>query len=144
MKVEKLPKKTMLLWQIRVLALNIIIIGLCFYFYASYKVLFIAGAVITAVCLFGIVFYVPLFIRSYRIRCTDGAIIIKCGVIIKTTHIMPYSKLIYSQTFTTPLAKLMGLQAVSLKAARIKVTVPELEFETAQQILETLAEGDVK
>ena len=144
MTVEKLPKKTRLLWQLRFAALNLIIIALCVYFYASYKFLLVAGAIITAVCIFTMFWYIPHFIRSYRIRCSGGAVVINRGVFIKTTHIMPYSKLIYTQTFTTPVAKLMGLQALSLKAARIKITVPELELDVAEKLLKELAEGDVK
>jgi membrane protein YdbS with pleckstrin-like domain len=144
MKVEKLPRKTMWLWQIRFAVINFIIIGLCVYFYASYKFLFYAGALITAVCLFTIIFYIPLFVRSYRIRCTKGGVVINRGVIIKTTHIMPYSKLIYTQTFTTPLAKILGLKALSLKAARSRILVPELPEADAETLLKILAEGEIK
>ena len=92
------------------------------------------------ICQFGIWWYLPRFIRSYRIKLTDGAVIINRGVFIKTTHIMPYSRMIYTQTFITPIARLMGLEAFSLKAARSRITVPELLNEDADKILKMLAQ----
>ena len=70
--------------------------------------------------------------------------VITRGAIIKPTHIMPYSKLIYTQTFTTPLAKILGLKALSLKAARSRILVPELPEADAEILLKILAEGEIK
>lgn len=70
--------------------------------------------------------YIPAYFKSYEISFPAGAIVIKSGVFIKTTHIMPFSRMVYLQTFSTPLAKAVGLTALSLKAARARVTVPEL------------------
>lgn len=139
MKLDRLPKRTRLLWQLRCAGINLIIIALCGYFYASYGFLLIAGAIITAIGLFMVLWYIPKFIKSYRINCTGDAVIIKRGVFIKTTHIMPYSRLIYTQTFTTPIAKRLGLEALVLKAARTGIIIPEMSVEDATGLLKLLS-----
>ena len=142
MKPQKLPKRTLWLWQLRCIAFYFVIIALCAYFYASHSFLLIAGAVITVVCLASVFWYLPFYIGSYQIICSGEGVVIKRGVIIKTTHIMPYSKLIYTQTFTTPVAKLLGLTAVSLKAARAVVFIPEMRLSDAKHFLAFLSSGD--
>lgn len=138
---EKLPKRTKYLWQLRSVCIYFVIIALCAYFYPYYKFLLFAGAIITAVCLVTVLWYIPCFMKSFRIIYSDESIIIKRGVIIKTTHIMPYSRLIYTQTFTTPIAKLLKLTAISLKAARSTVVIPEMWLDDAKQFIESLSQG---
>lgn len=140
MTVKKLPEKTLRLWQIRAAVFNLLVLLICFYFRAAYSFVLAVGIIITLICQFGILWYLPRFIRSYRIRITDGAVVINRGVFIKTTHIMPYSRMIYTQTFITPIAKLMGLEAFSLKAARSRITVPEMLNSDADRILKLLSQ----
>lgn len=139
MKVKNLPEKTKYLWQIRCVAFYLLLIALCAYFYPYYKFLLFAGAVITVACIVSVLWYIPKFIGSYIIYFSKESVVIKRGVIIKTTHIMPFSRLIYTQTFTTPIAKLSGLTAVSLKAARSTLIIPEMSLEDAKQMIETVS-----
>lgn len=139
--MKNLPSKTKYLWQLRCICFYLVIIALCAYFYPYYKFLILAGLIITAVCLVSIFWYIPKFIKSYQIITADESIVIKRGVIIKTTHIMPYSRLIYAQTFTTPIAKLLRLTAVSLKAARSTLVIPEMSLCDAKLLIETLSQG---
>lgn len=139
MKVKKLPEKTKYLWQIRCMAFYLLLIALCAYFYPYYKFLLLAGAVITLACIASVLWYIPRFIGSYIIYFSKESVVIKRGVVIKTTHIMPFSRLIYTQTFTTPIAKLLGLTAVSLKAARSTLIIPEMSLEDAKQMIETVS-----
>lgn len=141
MTVRTLPEKTKYLWQMRCICFYLVIIALCAYFYPYYKFLTIAGAVITAVCLVTVFWYIPRFVRNYQIIASDESVVIKCGVVIKTTHIMPFSRLIYTQTFTTPVAKLLGLTALSLKAARSTLVIPEISLSDAKLLLEGLSQG---
>jgi len=141
MKLKKLPQKTKYLWQIRCIVFYLFIIALCAYFYPYYKFLLIAGAIITALCVVTVLWYIPKFIGSYIIIFSQESIVIKRGVIVKTTHIMPFSRLIYSQTFTTPTAKLLGLTAVSLKAARSSLVIPEMSLEDAKLLVSSLSQG---
>ena len=138
MKAETLPKKTLWLWQIRVVMLTIFLIGLCFYFISFLKILKIIVFVIVLLGLIMALWYLPVFFKSYEIKFSNEAIIINYGVFIKFSHIMPYSRLIYAQSFATPLARLFGLTALSLKAARSRVIMPEISFLDAQKIIGSL------
>jgi len=95
-------------------------------------------AVITAAAVF---WYIPAYFESYEILFPNGAVIIKRGVIVKTCHIMPFSRLVYVQSISTPLAKAMGLSALSLKAARSSVIIPELSVTDAERFINAVT-GD--
>lgn len=144
MKVKTLPKKTLLLWQIRTVFINLFFILLSFYFRAAYSFALSLAVAVTVICLFLIVWYLPRYIASYKIRIQEDAVIINRGVFIKTTHIMPYSRMIYSQIIITPLAKLMGLEAFSLKAARSSIMIPEMLKSDAKDILLSLGGSNEK
>lgn len=141
MSENKLPARTLLLWQIRVAVLFLLLIAVCLYFCSVYKWIWILATVITAVFFFVILWYLPRYIRNYRIKLIGEAVIIENGVFIKTTHIMPYSRMIYTKSFTTPIAKAMGLTAISLKAARSSIIMPEILVSDAVFLLKLLSQG---
>ena len=138
---KKLPVRTLLLWQIRVTVLFVLLRAVCLYFCSVYKWFWVLVTVITAVFLFVILWYLPRFIRNYRIKLIGEAVIIENGVFIKTTHIMPYSRMIYTKSFTTPLAKAIGLTSISLKAARSSIIMPEILVSDAVVLLKLLSKG---
>ena len=138
---KKLPVRTLLLWQIRVTVLFVLLGAVCLYFCSVYKWFWVLVTVITAVFLFVILWYLPRFIRNYRIKLIGEAVIIENGVFIKTTHIMPYSRMIYTKSFTTPLAKAIGLTSISLKAARSSIIMPEILVSDAVGLLKLLSKG---
>ena len=141
---KKLPVRTLLLWQIRVTVLFVLLGAVCLYFCSVYKWFWVLVTVITAVFLFVILWYLPRFIRNYRIKLIGEAVIIENGVFIKTTHIMPYSRMIYTKSFTTPLAKAIGLTSISLKAARSSIIMPEILVSDAVVLLKLLSKGGVE
>ena len=138
---KKLPVRTLLLWQIRVTVLFVLLGAVCLYFCSVYKWFWVLVTVITAVFLFVILWYLPRFIRNYRIKLIGEAVIIENGVFIRTTHIMPYSRMIYTKSFTTPLAKAIGLTSISLKAARSSIIMPEILVSDAVVLLKLLSKG---
>ncbi len=139
MQQKALPKRTVLLWQFRVVMLTAILVGLCFYF--SYLLPFLVWVALGLglLCLAVIVLYTPAFFGSYEIFTKNDAVIINYGVFVKVSHVMPYSRLIYAQTFATPLARLFGVTAVSFKAARSRVIIPEIKTEKAIYIMKHLS-----
>lgn len=137
-----LPKRTLLLWQIRVVMLTVLLVGICLYFKKMFS--FLVGiAIFFAILGFiVIIWYLPTFFKSYEMVFKGEAVIINYGVFIKFSHIMPYSRLIYAQTFATPLARLLGVTALSLKAARSRIIVPEVLLTEAQKVMDSLT-GEV-
>lgn len=82
------------------------------------------------------------YFASYEILFPKGAIIINRGIFIRTTHIMPFSRLIYVQSYSTPLAHSMGLAALSLKAARSSVIIPELPVSDVELFIKSVTKEE--
>lgn len=121
-----LPARTRLLWQIRISAIGLLPALILLFFCKFSLWCLLPAGLLVALTLVAVLWYVPAYFGGYEISLPQGAIVIKSGVFIRTTHIMPFSRLVYLQTYSTPLAKAMGLTALSLKAARARVIVPEL------------------
>ena len=135
----KLPKKTLVLWQIRVIALSLILAFIAFYF--SIRIFLIIISVLAIVVGLLIFWYLPCYFKTFKLRLTNDGVIIRRGVVIKNSHFLPFSRLIYTQSFTTPLARLFKLRAITLKAARSSLTVPEFDKDIALELIENLSRG---
>lgn len=143
MKENLLPQKTVTLWQIRtgLIGLVLLILVCAFGFLTRWALL--GAAVIAAVLAVLLFWYLPRYFRSYEILFPKGAVVINRGVFIKTTHIMPFSRLVYAQSYATPIAKRMGLAALTLKAARSNIIIPELNVKDVDYFIDFLAkEGE--
>lgn len=92
---------------------------------------------------FGAVFLwiLPVFLRTYRISIVNDTVIVKRGIFITTTHIFPFTKLIYTKSYTSFLAKRLNLVAISLKATASSLFIAELERADAEALLEEIARG---
>ena len=121
MKENGIPKKTRFLWQVRISLIGFIPI---------------------AVLLIFVLWYIPAYFASYEILFPKGAIIINRGIFIRTTHIMPFSRLIYVQSYSTPLAHSMGLAALSLRAARSSVIIPELPVSDVELFIKSVTKEE--
>jgi len=137
-----LPKRTLILWQVRVVMLTAVLVWLCIRYSGMLSFLRWCAVIIAAIGVLIAVLYLPLFFKGYEILFKNQAIIINYGVFIKFSHIMPYSRLIYAQSFSTPIANIFKVTAVSLKAARSRVIIPEIKIADAKYIIDSLT-GEV-
>lgn len=141
MKEYTLPRKTLVLWVIRSFLGFAVFFAFCL-FLCRFSDIFRFGMIaVPFLFLFTILFYLPKLFKSCRLLITGEAVIIKRGVFIENCHILPFSRMIYCQTIVTPLARILKLEAVTLKAARSRIFIPELEKETVQELLEELSKG---
>lgn len=142
---EKLPIRTLLLWQLRLSVIAVLpIISLYLFSLLSNRYVLIGVWIWAILAVIFTFVYIPYFFKSYEISFKDGAIIINRGIIVKTTHIMPFSRLVYAQSFATPLAEKLGLAALTLKAARSSILIPELRANEVEKFLEFLTKEDAK
>ncbi len=139
MEIKKLPKRTLLLWQIRVLIIGILIAATCLVLSSIFEILSLVALILFIIIVLIVLAYLPAFFKSYEIILKEDAIIINYGVFIKISHIMPYSRLIYAQSFATPLARIMKLSTLTLKAARSIIIIPEIEYDAAKEVIAILA-----
>lgn len=133
-----LPKRTRILWQLRIIFAFAVFCAVVAFF-SRYTLWFLLPALIIASL--GLCFafvYVPCYFKSYKITVDENSISIKKGVIIKTTQIMPFPRLVFAQSFTTPLSQIMKMKCVMLKAARAWVLIPEIENTDADYLLDNL------
>lgn len=135
----KLPTKTLRLWQIRAALLDLIVLVICLYFHISIGWFLQIYCLFTPFFLIFIFWYLPKYINAYSIGIKKDSVIIESGVFIKTTHIMPDSRMIYTRTFTSPIAKRFNITAISLKAARSRIFIPEMKESDVNNILSLLS-----
>lgn len=134
-----LPKKTLLLWEIRIFILLILPAAAAGIAAAYIGFLIWIFAFLCVALLVLELWYIPKLFKSFEIYADCESVRISYGVIIKTSHIMPYPRLIFAQTFQTPLAKRLSLSALSLKAARTALFIPEIEEKDAEALVNTVA-----
>lgn len=133
-----LPVKTRILWQLRIVFVFALLCA-AVAFFSRYTLWFLLPAAIIATLGLGFAFvYVPFYFKSCKITVSDNSISITKGVIIKTTQIMPFPRLVFAQSFTTPMASLLKLKCVMLKAARGWMLIPEIENANAEYLLDNL------
>lgn len=133
-----MPQKTRVLWQIRIVfAFAVLCAAVAFFSRFTLWFLLPAAIIATLGLLFAFI-YVPFYFKSYKIAVDDNSIIITKGVIIRTTNIMPFPRLVFAQSFTTPLSQLMKMKCVMLKAARGWILIPEIENINADYLLDNL------
>lgn len=139
MERKTLPKRTFFLWQLRCLIIGAFLIVICLFFSKQFNFLNSVAIGIAIITLTMIVLYIPMFFKSYEIKLKGEAIIINYGVFIKIKHIMPYSRLVYAQSFATPLARLLKVSTLTLKAARGWILIPEIESTAAKEVINLLS-----
>lgn len=133
-----LPQKTRILWQIRIVfAFALVCVAVALFSRFTLWFLLPAAIIATLGLAFAII-YVPFYFKSYKITVDDNSISITKGVIIRTTNIMPYPRLVFAQSFTTPLSSAMKMKCVMLKAARGWILIPEIENINADYLLDNL------
>ncbi len=139
-----LPKKTLFLWMLRFAIVGGLLLGLIKYALGRFSwgnIPVKAIGILLAVC---ILVYIPLYFRSYKITIMQNAVIIQSGVIVRSKHIMPFSRLLYAQSFSSPLSRLFGLSAMTLKATRSRVFIPEISSKAVQTVILNLTAEDAK
>lgn len=142
MKEFIIPRKTLRLWQARACFLGVIILIICVMLTKLSKLFWITAAVAACILAAVIFWYLPQLFKTCECKTVNDTVVIKIGVIIKKIHVFPLLRLIYTQTFTTPLAKWMGLTCISLKAARNRIFIPEMLEADANRLLEALSKGE--
>ena len=131
----RLEKKTLLLWRIRVGAAALAA-ALLFALLSVYTVYFyVPAAVFVLLGAVAVFWYLPAFFERFNMFVGENAVIVTKGVFIRTTHIMPYKRLVFAGGFSTPAARVMGLKGIMLRAARATVFIPEIEASAADRLI---------
>lgn len=133
------PKKTLLLWQLRLMAILVVFIAVTSWLWVFAK--YLTYIIITAAFIAGLLafVYLPKYVKTYSITLRQKALIIKSGVFITHERIMPFPRLLYTEQLQTPLAASFGLSALLLKATRSAVVVIEINKADIEKIIEAIS-----
>ena len=139
MKEYRLPKKTVVLWQLRLTVLCAALLALVSLTLFLSKWMIILLSTLFLVFILFIAVFVPLHIKSYKIEVSRETVVINRGVIIRVNHILPFPRFIYAEKITSPIAAAMGVSALSLKVARGFILIPEMSKEDAEDIISAIS-----
>lgn len=139
-----LPKRTLILWQLRGVIISLVLIWIARWILGPYFWNTLYFKIPLVLSLVAILLYIPLYFISYKIEVKNSAIIIRRGVIVKTIHIMPFSRLLYAQSFASPLARVMKMAAITLKATRSYVIIPEITTDEVEAVIKSLVSEEKK
>ncbi len=137
----KLPKKTLLLWQIRAALLFCLPIAVLMFFYGFSYWFILPSGIILILGLITVFVYLPFYFKGFRIMVDRDMVEVECGVIIRVTHIMPFLRLIYTSSYSTPLGQLFSVSGLSLRAARSRLVLPEMKDDDIKELLEKIKKG---
>ena len=131
----KLTKKSMHLWQIRITAAALIFAAVFFALVKYSAYLYIPLFACLFAGLTADIWYLPRLFCGYSIFVGKNAVIVERGVIIKTSRIMPYKRLVFAGSYMTPLGRLLGLKGVVLRAARANLIIAEIDKNSANELI---------
>lgn len=133
-----LPKITRVLWQIRI---SLIIAVIYFVIVAFWRFSPTVLLPTTIAMAFGSVFvlvYISFYLKRYTVYADNSGIYIKKGIIFKTIVIIPYPRLAFIKSFTTPVTAGLHIKSIILKVSRGLIFIPELEKNSAERLIEMM------
>lgn len=143
MKIYTPPKNTTLLWQIRIgimlTVFNIVLYAAVKLFGINFHICAVAAAVLILIGIILIFAYIPSYFKAYSIELSENALIIKSGVLLKTERIMPEPRMLYTESYHTPLSKAFGLSGLMLRASRAATFCAELRATDTNEILKEMS-----
>ena len=136
----KLPKRSLRIWQIRTGIVFLLLAAISLLIAVFTKWAWIAFAAVTVIAFLFEFVYLPKLLKSFDIAVGGGAVTVSFGVFMRITAVMPYPKLIFAEAFSSPLARLMKLSSVTLKAAKSRIIIPEIDGSDCENLLKFLSE----
>lgn len=135
------PKRVLVLYQIRTVLVFLVLCAALLAFYSFSEWLLLPVAILLFICAIITFIFLPLYFKGYSITVCDDTVTVEKGVIIKVTHIMPFARMLYTSSYTTPLGRLFGVSGFTLKAARSRLMLLEFKKEDAEKLLSLISRG---
>lgn len=136
-----LPKKTLILWQIRLFLTAPLLFSVIFAFFGISYSAFLSAVILSVIYIIVCVFLF-FYYKSHKITLNSNSVAVEKGIIIKRTYIMPSIRIIFTRSISTPLSKAFGLTAMSLKNVGTGIFIPELESDKVDIIRKELSGGE--
>lgn len=133
-----LPNKTRRLWQLRIAVVFVLFFIAVFLIFKFSFLSLVINLILLVFKFILLLIYIPLYFKNYKISVYKSSISVSKGVFLKTVYIMPFPRLVFAQSFETPLSAMLNLRGVLLKAARSWLLIPELKRIDAEYLLDNL------
>lgn len=89
----------------------------------------------TVILSVAVIFFLFIYQKNYSILLSSKAITIKSGTIIKKERVLPSPRLIFAETYITPLEKLLNLRVIVLRAVKVRLFTMPIDKKAAAEIL---------
>lgn len=130
-----LGRKTKTLWQIRAGVL-FLLLSCAFLFFLRYSpYYFIPLSFFAVIGVLAVFWYLPKFFSKYSIFVGENSVVVTRGVFIETSHIFPLKRLVFAGGYSSPVARMLGLKGITLRAARANVFIPEIDEKYADELI---------
>lgn len=118
-KIRQIPSETLIVWILRLsFGFSLLIFALI------YLKIFVAAYILAGIAGIALI-YLLFFFLGYKIELKKNFLQIEKGVIFRTTLIIPYKKIVYINSFKTPLTKAFGLCGGFIKTVNGAVFILE-------------------
>ena len=141
MKKVSLSPRTLALLRIWSAIIKAPLFAVLFIFYKTAVWWFICAAAMFLCAAFFMFWYLPRFVKGYKITAAKEYISVESGVFMRKETIMPQPRLIYARKITTLLLSRFSLCVLILSATRGFVLLFPIEKEKAEEILKILDGG---
>lgn len=143
MKLESLPLKSLILWEVFSILCLTILTSIIFIIFKPhtilwYILLWIVGALFIFLCLF----YCPLLYISYKFGVSNEYFILKRGVFFNKTHLIKKEQISFISVTKYPLTPLISLSTLIIVAPRSKIIIPSMSHKKNIQIMNTLLDNN--
>ncbi len=133
-----LPKKTRILWQIRISFVFAVLYAPLVVFCRHSPIILLPTTVVVTIGSVFVFVYATIYLKRYKITVDKSGVCLTKGLIIKTVVIVPYARLAFIKSFSTPLAALLKLKCTMLKVSRGWLIIPEIESEQAECLIKMM------
>lgn len=125
MKLQALPLKSLIIWEILSFTLIIILVLLTLLIFTPYTTLwYIILWCIGALAIFLCIFYCPLLYISYKFSMDEKYFLLKRGVLFNKTHIVNKDQISFVGITKTPFSYITKLSTLIIVAPRAKLIIP--------------------
>ncbi len=101
---------------------------------------YIINWIVGATMIFACFLYLPLYYLNYGYCITQGAVIIKRGVIFHRIHYMPRNKITYATVYKTFLSKILNSCTVVAIAPGKRIVLTSVKLSKAEYIFKQLSD----
>lgn len=142
MQYEKLPRRSLVIWEIASVVLYAVLFWLIWNLIPSYTVVwYVVLWLIGALSLLTAVLYLPLLYLNIGYAIKKDQVVLTSGVFVHKNYVMRRDRISFVTRYTTPLDRFLRVSGVVLSAPGSQLMLLFIDSERAKQIVERINQG---